>query len=227
MNNSFVPDGQAPPVDLVLTRLSSALGEGWMKTLEVQPETVRTWRKRGSVPIRQLLHAAQLSGLPVEHFNAPSGDGEPAHSEGAVLEEDEDFVLIEMLAARVSAGNGAVNGQHEVIGKFAFRRSWMKSKGLNKGNAKIVRARGRSMADRINDGDILLINTSVNTLTQDGVYVIEMDGEDYVKLLQRDFPTGGVRVISYNPDYPQQLLVGDQANKLRICGHVVWHGGEL
>jgi phage repressor protein C with HTH and peptisase S24 domain len=45
--------------------------------------------------------------------------------------------------------------------------------------------------------------------------------------LQRDFSTGGVRVLSYNPDYPPQLLEGAQANRLRICGRVVWHGGEL
>ena len=227
MKNSSQPDTEHPSVDVVLQRLAVALGEKWMNALEVQPETVRTWRKRGAVPIRQLLLAAQLSGKSVEHFNAPSR-AEDADSGGASNEiEDDDFVLIDMLAARVSAGNGAINGHNEVIGKFAFRRSWLKSKGLHKGNAKIVRARGRSMADRINDGDILLVNTSVNSLTQDGVYVIEIDGEDYVKLLQRDFQTEGVRIVSYNPDFPVQVLEGAQANKLRICGRVVWHGGEL
>ena len=180
------------------------------------------------MPIRQLLLAARLSGKPVEHFNAPGSKAvveKPGDSKE--IEADDDFLLIDMLAACVSAGNGAVNGHHEVIGKFAFRQSWLKSKGLNKANAKIVRARGNSMADRINDGDILLVNTSVNTLSQDGIYVIELDGEDYVKLLQRDFSTGGVRVISYNPVFPMQLLQGEEANKLRICGRVVWHGGEL
>ncbi len=228
MKKSSQLDTEHPPVDVVLQRLATALGSKWMDVLEVQPETVRTWRKRGAVPIRQLLLAAQISGKSVEHFNAPDREGggarEPAHAE---IEDDDDFLLIDMLAARVSAGNGAVNGHHEVIGKFAFRRSWLKAKGLHKGNAKIVRARGKSMADRINDGDILLIDTSVKTLSQDGVYVIELDGEDYVKLLQRDFSTGGVRVISYNPDFPPQLLAGEHANQLRICGRVVWHGGEL
>ena len=227
MKNSSQSDAEHPAVDAVLQRLALALGEQWMTALEVQPETVRTWRKRGAVPIRQLLLAAQLSGKPVEHFNAP-GRTEDAPQGGASSDvDDDDFVLIDMLAARVSAGTGAVNGHDEVIGRFAFRRSWLKSKGLHKGNAKIVRARGRSMADRINDGDILLVNTSVNSLTQDGIYVIEIDGEDYVKLLQRDFQTGGVRVVSYNPDFPVQILEGAQANNLRICGRVVWHGGEL
>lgn len=212
---------QEAPVELVLERISAALGQGWMALLEVQPETVRTWRKRGEVPIRKLLRAAQLSGRTVESFNTPAG--EPA----VVQETCDEFTPIDVLDARVSAGHGSNNGHHEVIGKFAFRTSWLRSKGLNPGVAKIVRARGNSMADRINDGDILLVNTSVNVLGQDGIYLIEIDGEDYVKFLQRDFGTGGVRIVSYNPDYPVQVLEGEAANRLRITGRVIWHGGEL
>lgn len=231
MKNSYQPDTGHPPVEVVLQRLAESLGGKWMSALEVQPETIRTWRKRGAVPVKQLLRAAQLSGKSVEYFNAPDREAHRANDQtgsyASQVIDDDDFMLVDMLAARVSAGAGALNGHHEVIGKFAFRRSWLKSKGLHKGNAKIVRARGKSMADRINDGDILLVNTSVNTLTQDGIYVIEIDGEDYVKLLQRDFETGGIRVISYNKDFPEQLLAGEKANRLRICGRVVWHGGDL
>ncbi|MFE8644143.1 helix-turn-helix transcriptional regulator [Sphingomonas sp. NCPPB 2930] len=194
-----------------------------MSALAVQPETVRTWRKRGEVPIRQLLRAAQEAGKSVEYFNSVLALGAEASSSAT----EEEFTSIDMLGARISAGHGAINDAHEVIGKFAFRTSWLKSKGVHKENAKIVRARGKSMADRINDGDILLVNTSINTLAQDGVYVIEIDGEDYVKLLQRDFASGGVRIISYNPAYPPQVLEGEAANKLRVCGRVIWHGGEI
>lgn len=214
-----------PSVEVVIARLQKALGPGWMDHLEVQPETVRTWRKRGEVPIRKLLRAAQLCGLQVEHFNGP--EGEVAASPTQCSIDEDEFTHIEMLDARISAGHGAVNGEHDVIGRFAFRTSWLKLKGLNKCNAKIVRVRGRSMADRINDGDILLVNTSINSLMQDGVYVIELDGEDYVKLLQRDFTTGGVRVVSYNPAFPVQILEGEAANRLRVVGRVIWHGGEL
>lgn len=221
--------GTHPSVDEVIGRMAHALGEGWMDVLEVQPETVRTWRKRQEVPVRKLLRAAQASGLPVEHFNSPKAE----ESRGSVSTkksmpiDDEEFLLIDMLDARASAGGGAHNGESEVIGKFAFKRSWLRSKGLTQTNAKIIRAHGRSMADRINDGDILLVNVSVKTVAQDGVYVIERDGEEYVKLIQRDFSTGGVHVISHNKDYPPQFINADQLNDLRVCGRVVWHGGEL
>lgn len=211
-------------VDEVLGRMAEALGPDWMAGMEVQPETVRTWRKRGEVPARQLLRASQRAGRPLEYFNG-TGAAKPVARHGGAAEDE--FTQIEMLDAHVSAGHVAVNGPDEVIGRFAFRSSWLQSKGLGRHNAKIVRARGRSMADRINDGDILLVNTSVDTLTQDGVYVIELEGENYVKLLERDFSTGGVRIVSYNPAYPPQVLEGEAANRLRICGRVLWHGGEL
>ena len=215
-----------PSVDEVVARIADALGPGWMTLMEVQPETVRTWRKRGEVPVKQLLRAARHSGRTVEHFSAQAGAESRAEST-QVYQDDGEFTQIEVLDACMSAGNGATNGEQEVLGRLAFRTAWLRSKGLNRNNAKIVRVRGNSMSDRINDGDILLVDTSVQSLSHDGVYVIELEGEDYVKLLQRDFSTGGVRVISYNPDYPVQTLEAETANRLRITGRVVWHGGEI
>ncbi|MGJ7611819.1 MULTISPECIES: helix-turn-helix domain-containing protein [unclassified Variovorax] len=57
-------------VDKVIERIASALGvstqEEWMARLQIAPETVRTWRKRGKVPAAQLLKVAELSGRSVE-----------------------------------------------------------------------------------------------------------------------------------------------------------------
>ena len=216
----------SPSADEVVARIAEALGPEWMALMEVQPETVRTWRKRGEVPVKQLLRAAQRSGRTVEYFNSVRNPM-PGVGEKTPRRDEDEFTQIEVLDACMSAGNGAANSGVEVLGRLAFRTSWLRSKGLNRNNAKIVRVRGNSMSDRINDGDILLVDTSVNALAHDGVYVIELEGEDYVKLLQRDFSTGGVKVISYNPDYPVQTLEGEAANRLRITGRVVWHGGEI
>lgn len=177
--------------------------------------------------IEQVLLISRALGVQpakLMHYSETSATDDHQNGMGTT---DEDFALIDMIDVHVSAGGGALNGNSEVIGKFAFKRSWLASKGLTPEQAKIVRARGDSMADRINDGDILLINTAVNSLGPDGVYVIEMDGMDYVKLIQRDFSTGGIQVISYNKDYKTQALSAEQAAALRICGKVVWHAGEL
>ncbi|MBX3588835.1 MAG: helix-turn-helix transcriptional regulator [Ramlibacter sp.] len=145
----------------------------------------------------------------------------------ARMSASDEFVLVDMLDVKASAGGGSLNGDHDVIGQFAFRKAWLRSKGIAADHSKIIRARGDSMADKINDGDILLVNTAARTMQQDGIYVIELDGLDYVKLLQRDFATGGLQIISYNQAYKPQHLPPEKAAELRISGHVVWHGGEL
>lgn len=145
----------------------------------------------------------------------------------AVHDSSHEFALINEIDARVSAGNGSDNNQpQEVIGRFAFSREWLQKRRLRPHDCCIIRARGKSMADRINDGDILLVDQSIRTMGEDGVYVIERDGLDYVKLLQKDFVSGGVHIISYNPDFPAQFVEGRHADELRISGRVVWHGGD-
>lgn len=59
---------QPASVEGQLLRVESALGADWMIKLGVAVETVRTWRKRGAVPVAQLVKAAELSGRPLEWF---------------------------------------------------------------------------------------------------------------------------------------------------------------
>ena len=59
-----------------LLRVESALGADWMIKLGVAAETVRTWKKRGSVPVAQLVKATELSGRPLEWFKANRGAAE-------------------------------------------------------------------------------------------------------------------------------------------------------
>lgn len=61
-----------------LLRVESALGTDWMIKLEVAPETVRTWKKRGAVPVAKLVKAAELSGRPLEWFKTNHSSAEVA-----------------------------------------------------------------------------------------------------------------------------------------------------
>jgi hypothetical protein len=61
-------DMTASRVDAQITRIQRALGDDWMSRMDVAIETVRTWRKRGSIPITQLSKASDQSGRPMEWF---------------------------------------------------------------------------------------------------------------------------------------------------------------
>jgi transcriptional regulator with XRE-family HTH domain len=171
----------------------------------------RIERGESEANIEQLMQIADALGVPVArlmHF-AEAGSSERTDAAAG------DYALVDAMEAG------------EVLGKISFHTAWLKRRGVSTSAIKVIRARGDSMADKINDGDALLVDTAITHLAQDGVYVIEIDGLDYVKMLQRDFSTGGVHVVSFNSAYKQQLLNAEQAAALRISGRVVWHAGEV
>jgi phage repressor protein C with HTH and peptisase S24 domain len=184
----------------------------------------RIERGESQATVDQLLQVAEVLGTRPCTLSAIPQDEPIAMT---LVQEDPEFALVDMLDVSGSTGPGNVNDQHETLGRFAFRRSWLAKRGVMPKMAKIVRARGQSMADRINDGDLVLVNTAIQQMQSDGIYVVHLDGYDYVKLLRRDFATGGLEIISFNPAYRPQLVPQGRLGEVRILGRAVWHGGEL
>lgn len=139
--------------------------------------------------------------------------------------ESADLVLVPSYGVEASAGNGSPVSDEQVIGRFAFKRSWLERKGLNAQQLAVVTARGDSMEPTVRDGDILLIDRNVARISADGIYLIERDNELYCKRLQRLFD-GGVTIMSDNPRYEPQQLPGEAAGALNVTGRVIWIGGE-
>lgn len=140
--------------------------------------------------------------------------------------DDEHFALIDMVDTRSTAGN-LFDDHNDVIGRFAFKRRWLANRGLKPETSRLMRHSGKAMADKINHGDVLLVNMAVKTMGPEGIYAIELDGVDDVKLLQRDYTNGGIFIISYNRDFKTIALNPEQAERLKINGHVAWHAEEL
>lgn len=137
-----------------------------------------------------------------------------------------EFALITQYDVEISAGHGRVE-QHEIeIGKLAFRRDWLRHKGLTERSLAVVRITGDSMAPTIRDGALALVDTRRNDFKEDGIYVLTVDGHLAAKRLQGDFK-GGVYIRSDNPAYREHHLSADEAATLHIIGRVVWAAGEV
>lgn len=136
-----------------------------------------------------------------------------------------DFAMIDAYDIEASAGSGVMAREEEVIGRFAFKRSWLGRKGLNPASLVIVTAKGDSMEPTVRSGDILLVDKNISRLASDGIYLIERDNEVYCKRLQKLF-NGGVSIMSDNSKYKPQELDQEGAERLHVTGRVVWIGGE-
>lgn len=199
------------------------------KRLGIHVNTIGKFERGVAVPDAQMLIdvgvAAEVSpawllmGEPYDKQAGQSG----ASAAGSL--DSADLVLVPSYGVEASAGNGAPVNDEYVIGRFAFKRSWLARKGLNPQQLAVVTARGDSMEPTVRDGDILLVDRNVTRISADGIYLIERDNELYCKRLQRLFD-GGVTIMSDNPRYEAQQLAGDAADALNVTGRIIWIGGE-
>ncbi|MFZ3193726.1 MAG: S24 family peptidase [Moraxellaceae bacterium] len=141
-----------------------------------------------------------------------------------------EYVTIPRLDLRASCGNGNVTWHIDEKGQpQAFRRAWCDRLGIDTTHSATIVADGDSMADRIQDGDSLVVDPTKKQLLDGKVYLICFDGEHFVKRIFK-VPGVGLRVVSDNPDkvkYPDWEIPFDKAESLIIMGRVMGVSGGL
>lgn len=160
-----------------------------------------------------------------------TGQGHPqtsaVHEQEAAYDVGVEFALIPRYDVEAAAGPGKSVQVESEIGKMAFRRDWLRQKGLTPKDLVMIRIDGDSMSPTIRDGSLALVDTADAGPHKDGVYVLMVDGDLVAKRLQRDLAAGGLYIRSDNPAYREQLLTSAEAEHLFIIGRLVWSGGEL
>lgn len=139
---------------------------------------------------------------------------------GAAL--DDGLVAVRKLAWRASAGTGslAIEWTDE---KASFPKIILDSIPLNPDDATMLVASGNSMAPTIIDGEILIVDTSIDARLQliDGrVYAFLVGDEGFVKRLRRE-PEGLV-MASDNPAFPDRLVPRHET--MIVVGRIRWVG---
>lgn len=131
-------------------------------------------------------------------------------------------VAVPRFAIAASAGNGtevSVADGESVVDMMAFRPEWLSSIGITHRSVAVISVRGDSMADTLQDGDLILVDTSLVDRKVSGVYVIAREDRLMVKRLH--FKTnGGVEVRSDNKAYPTETLTEFDFERLHIVGRM-------
>lgn len=82
---------------------------------------------------------------------------------------------------------------------------------------KIFRVPTDSLAPTINPNELVFVDTLINRYTTEGIYVFNLDGETYIKRLQR-IPGGIYRALSDNINYPPFEIMEEQFCTAEIIG---------
>lgn len=183
--------------DRVARRLEAACGrpEGWMD----EPAAVGGRAGRGP-------------GTAVAAF-APAGPDEiwiPRHDgvhprmgarDGATMDGDE---VVTMVKASTSG----------------LRRRLGPTPHTGMANLRLVTARGDSMRGTFEEGDLLLVDTGVNEVRADGVYVLRGPEALLVKRVQKR-GDGSWLLLSDNPLYPPDPVPREAREQYRVLGRVL------
>lgn len=209
-----------------LTRYARA--QGWndgqlAEALGVSSANLSMWRKRGEVSPEGVEKAGRRLGLVVTY-----SAGHPTVLQARESAPQRSY-LIPRFDVRAAMGAGAINPDHpDVIQMIAVdllqlrRRAHFNSAG----NLSIITGVGSSMEPTFSDGDLLLMDTSVITVETDGVFCFVLNGELYVKTLQRA-PDTSILMISDNKKYQSYTI--KTSDELRICGRIIlaWNARSI
>jgi phage repressor protein C with HTH and peptisase S24 domain len=203
----------------------------------VSPSAFRKWLRGEAEPSRERLVAlAQAAGVPVGWL--ANGDGPEPRIQGAATTsrgrgtaiplddrvEHENFVILPKRLEAAAAGSEAPIPPH-VAEFIAFRRDWVRAVlGIEPDQLLVEIALGESMEPGIQDGDLLLVNTTDKRFHSFGVYVVEIGGERLVKRVQPKLD-GSLSLISDNPAYEVEHVPPERAETVRIVGRVLWTCG--
>lgn len=138
---------------------------------------------------------------------------------------DVDLIMIPMVEARLSAGQGSLQVNGDIERSYAFRADFLHRKGDPK-NMVMMRVEGDSMQPEIMDNDVVLLDQSKTEIKAGRIFAVGFDEAIYCKRIDR-LP-GKIILKSVNPEYaPVELDVRDQQeDAFRVIGQVIWCGRE-
>ena len=228
--NSAPASGVAASLDTVASRLAAFRLHLGLKqremadALEVPFSTYQKHELGPATPKAEQLHRLAELGCDLNWLFTGSRAGTSPVPTPPVSNDTYSYVPRYDIAA--SAGPGAFTSDEQVIDRVPFRTDWIRrSLGLDPRQLVLVTARGDSMFPTVSGGDLLLVDTHVNRLQDDAVYVIGLGDGLHVKRLQA--AKAGVLITSDNPRYAPLELNDEEASTLRIAGRVRWVGHTI
>lgn len=140
--------------------------------------------------------------------------------------ELQEFRLIPRLDVQPSSGFGAVALDEHPVEMLAFRSEWLRRAGINPDHAHVLTNKGDSNEPTIRDGDVLLVDTSIDRVIDNAFYVVVYNGQALLKRVQL-LLDGSVVLSSDNKNYQPETVGPGDVPSLRIAARLMWFGRSI
>lgn len=134
-----------------------------------------------------------------------------------------DFIPVTRFTVEASAGHGSLVQDETGSGTYAYNRAFLDRRGLRPENLAVISVKGDSMEPDLSDGDLILIDRAEaqpDAIKEGRIYVVNFDGDLYVKRIQRA-PGRRLMLVSSNPVYHPVMVDEGQMDGVKIIGRVV------
>lgn len=170
----------------------------------------------------------QHFNISLDYFGTPDDFPNPGqrHSDNLDGEFDEEYIRVNVYNIEAAAGAGSVVENNEIANKLAFKKSWIRSSSnAMADDLAVITVSGDSMNPTLYDGDHILVDMTLTTLKNDGIYVLRNDDMILVKRISFNPVTKLCTIKSDNNYY--ESWEGYQPADLDILGRVIWMGRNI
>ena len=163
-------------------------------------------------------------GLPSGWMDTHHSDDAPPVSPFLETETLPGYVRFELFEGGAGMGVGLVNQDFPEVVRTIEIAEWEVRKKLGylpaPGRIQLITGRGPSMRPKLEDGDIVWVDTTCDYFDGDDYYLINIGGETQIKMLQKR--GDGMYVVSINPDFPTYRA---DEGEVAILGRALMHAG--
>ncbi|MGB0893255.1 MAG: helix-turn-helix domain-containing protein [Parashewanella sp.] len=186
--------------------------------------SLENWEKRSVPGVKGLTYEYHISCLPrlVQQQLQP-------REKTPMKKAQAHLVSIPFFEVYASAGDGILpfeesNSEYEID----IHPQILLNQGVVPKDLFSMPVRGDSMEPALYEGDIVLVRRlNQPSSILEGVYVLRIDHEIFVKRIQFNKFESRLRVDSDNPYYDSYLIMGDDLNSVEIIGEAVCSLGRI
>ncbi|WP_051977389.1 LexA family transcriptional regulator [Necropsobacter rosorum] len=193
----------------------------------IKPSSFSTWRMRKEIPLKQLKKFANIYNVNLTWLETGEGTATIENQVIPAMQSESDEahrICIHQLDAKAIAGCDDYSNEcyPDII-----RSIWFSEQGLleivgikQAKDVYLISVPTTSMEPTIKKGDIVFVDTKVNSYNGEGIYIFDLNGHTYIKRLQR-IPTGVIQATSDNQNYRPFDITEELFNTAVIRGKFI------
>ena len=211
---------------------------------DASTQATHKWLKAEAMPekdnMRMIAAVMEVRAEWLEYGEGPMRPGEIREHESKesnVVAADfsrrrADMVDIPRLDVAGSMGLGIArpDDHEDVIDRLRVSTAWLRRNinATSHASLAVITGYGDSMEGTFSDGDLLLVDRGITDIKIDAVYVLALNGELYIKRLQRR-PDGTILMLSDNEKYKPYEIKDGELDRFEVLGRVLlaWNARRL